>query len=385
MARIFSLIILLITITCSNSDAAKAPEKTVQWADRLLATANRPVSQWGSDCRLPWDALDANGAYLHAILKYGRDARLYAGLARSQMLLGEYSNAVRNFQSSLKLSPRDKVLKKELDLAALSESVSKLAIESLPKGHKVIRALRYSDRKGLVWLVLSAIHQKGPFDEYSDIRLTVLQKRSNQLKKLWQSDELARAQLDYANIVSLSLEDITADGKPEILVPLTFIGASWTPSYLAVYKWQNGKMRKLLGVSSELALTISDFNHDGRYEINNWHVVGWNLCHAEQPYWIDIYAYKNGAYQLADADFPWRYRELAAYIKKCLKKYPNDWELLKYQGVIYQIQRRPAAAQRYFKRALRMCRITLRDWTYSDIKPRMKYEIQDIEQRIQRF
>ncbi|MCX6344306.1 MAG: hypothetical protein NT018_04440 [Armatimonadetes bacterium] len=386
MARLFRLIsciFILVVIICSNAAAAKVPEKTLHWADRLLATANRPFSQWSGDCRRPWDALDAKDAYLQAIKKYGRDARLLTGLARSQMLLGEYSDAVRNYQNALQLTPRDKKLNNELGLVVLSESVSKLAIESLPKSHKVIRALRYPDQKGMVWFVLSAVHQEGHFDdEYSDIRLTVFQKRSSQLKKLWQSDALHHSQLDSANIISLLLEDITADGEPDILVPAIFVGGSWAPSYLAVFRWHNGKMRKLLGVSSDLPLIISDFNHDGRYEINNWHVVGWNLSHAEQPYWTNIYAYKNDKYQLANGDFPRQYRELAADIKQRLKTYPNDWELLKYQGIICQIQRRPAMALRYFKRALRIFRTTLGDETDPEFKPRMNHEIQDIERRI---
>jgi|GEM_PF-3688014 len=377
---------ILITLILCTTAFAKVPQKSLHWAERLLATANLPLTKCDNPYMHDWDAMNAEDAYKQVIHKYGMDTRLYAGLADSQMLLGKYKDAVKNYQSALKLSQKNKSLKIKLDLAIQSDYMSKLVLSSLQKNHKVVRILRISDSSGIVWLVLSAIRNKG-YNGNDDIRLTVFRVISNQPVLLWQSEKLCYSSPDLteASSVQLTLEDITGDKEPEIIVPTSFSGVSWTPSHIAIFRWQNGKMHKLLGVRSDTPLVISDLDHNGRYEVIGEHCIGSSMGHAGMPSWKDIYEYKNGIFQLADGDFPNQYRDLAIKIRQKLRKYPSDWSLFKYQGIIHQIQHNSSRALHSLKRALRTCKASLKNETDKEYRSYLAYNIQDIEHRIDRI
>jgi hypothetical protein len=188
---------------------------------------------------------------------------------------------------------------------------------------------------------------------YSDIKLTIVRKHGRELQTFWQSGRLGYPGFDEGryNVPYLACTDLAAESVPQLVVHMMIIGASAAPSRLEVFSWRGRQVKKILDIDSECPFIVRDFNRDGRYEICSYHPVGYELCHAEQPRWEDIYAYKNGSYQLANGDFPKEYNDLASEIGDALKRHPNDWELLKYSGIVNKIQHRNRAALYDLKRA----------------------------------
>lgn len=119
-----------------------------------------------------------------------------------------------------------------------------------------------------------------------------------------------------------------------------------------------------------------------RYEIINDHAIGYDLAHYEQPRWTNIYAYKNGTYQLANGDFPDEFRSLYSEISKQLKAHPSDPELLKYLGILYEIRKQPKQALEAYKKSLKAFDEYISGADTPELKAKYQWETNDIKQRI---
>ena len=340
-------IILVVLLSIISPAGASAPVKSILWAEKLQRFANRPPTEWGMGYWIQVDKEAALEAFQRVISKYGPDGRAYAGLARCQTELGDYCNALQSYKATQRLLPGHKAIRNEIGSIQEYLRVADYLKSHISKDSTILQVKRWLvDQNQQLWACLSAI--KKPFDdygwwEYSNIRLTIVSKQNGKVRVFWQSDKLGFCMPDTEfmdfNVVGLLIINLTGEKLPQILIQKTITGASAAPTHLNIFAWRNGEVTKLIGVASELPFTYHDFDHNGRIEICGYHTIGYELCHAEQPYWTDIYSYKNGCYQLANGDFPKQYKELSREIRQALKKYPSDWELLKYKRIVNRIAR----------------------------------------------
>lgn len=338
------IIIVLIVISAITPAQAAAPLKSILWAEKLQRYGNRPPTEWGMGYWIQMDQEVALRAFQRIISKYGPDGRAYAGLARCQTELGDYRNALQSYRASQRLLPGHKAIRNEIGRIQEYLRVADYLKSHISKDSTVLQVKRWPvDQNQQLWACLSAI--KKPFDdygwwEYSNIRLTIVSKQNGNFRLFWQSDKLGSSAFDSDfNVVGLLVINLSGEKLPQIMIQKTIIGASAAPTHLDIFALRTGRIIKLIGASSELPFTYHDFDHNGRIEICGYHTIGYELCHAEQPYWTDVYSYKNGCYQLANGDFPKQYKELSREIRQALKKYPSDWELLKYKRIVNRIAR----------------------------------------------
>jgi hypothetical protein len=204
---------------------------------------------------------------------------------------------------------------------------------------------------------------------------------------MWQSDALRDPRLKAAAFdeVALYVDDLTGDGIPEAAVSKVFVGGSWQPSHLDVFAWRSHQLTKILGLRSSLPIWIEDIGHDGRYEIGNYSDIGWDMSHAEQPYWTDIYAYKRGQYVLANAPFPREFHGWIRRLRTVLKRHPGDFEILKYEGIVHEIEGRPRAAFAAHRSAARECAALLEDERDPRLHARLEWQLNDIRRRISKL
>lgn len=413
LRKIAALICLILISTCANAGKGRyvivgydkdgcpilgpkeshIPAKSLRWAERLLKLAEKPITQWGTEYWPNLDQAMAVDAYQELIRKYGYNVKAYQGLGRSFMLQGKYKEAVSAFNS---ISYRSPSATRDFNLASSSLAASKAASKIIPKSLKVIRVAPYPipGQKG-IWAVLSGkwdIDKKTTPDmpyymTFNNLRIDLMKQINGNFVSIWHESNLGSKGYTDGEFsdVQLCLADLTKDGQQEIIIPGVFLGASWMPSHMDIFTWRSGKMIKLLGLGGHDPIIIKDLNHDGKYEVMNDFAIGWSPCHAEQPRWVDVYAYKNGTYQLADADFPWIYRDLAREIRTVLRHFPDDWQLLKYQAIIYHIQRRPELARRYLAKALKQIRSELAGETDSKFTTMLKYEQKEIGRLQKRY
>ena len=289
----------------------------------------------------PEVALHAFGSILR---KYGPDCRAYVGLARAQMLVGDYDLAAQSCRKALAMCPDSCAARLVLATAEQTADVVRVFGRSM-NGRKIGQAIRYAvGGKKNAWLVLSSrvIYENDrQIDTHTDARLSLLRMDGHRLTTVWQSRALGpgytQGRFDY---IRLHVLDLTGDRVPEALVTETQIGASWQPSHLDVFGRRGQEMVHELGVSSDEPLSIGDLNGDRRYEISSYRFIGDTLSHSQQPLWFDIYAFKHGCYQQANGDFPRQYRPLAAAIRQLLALHPNDAGLLGYRKRIGAMHRR---------------------------------------------
>jgi tetratricopeptide (TPR) repeat protein len=337
--------ILVVLLSIIGPAGASAPVKSIMWAEKLQRYADRPPTEWGMEYWIQVDKEAALEAFQSVVSKYGPDGRAYAGLARCQTELGYYRNALQSYKAAQRLLPGHKSTRHEILNVQEYLHVADFVKGHIPKDSTVLQVKRWSvDRNQHFWACLSSVKKKWDFGgswQYSNIRLTIVNKQNGKFRLFWQSDKLGSGALgtDYNdfNVVGLLVINLSGEGLPQIMIQKTITGASAAPTHLDIFAWRNGRIIKLIGVSSELPFTYHDFNHDDCIEICGYHTIGYGLAHAEQPYWKDIYAYKSGYYQLANGDFPKQYKDLSCEIRQALKKYPSDWELLKYKRIVNRI------------------------------------------------
>lgn len=337
---------LLTVISINALIAAPAPEASLQWAERILQRASQPPVGTTQQLGLPGqDARTAQGAFQTLVTRYDPTSRAWVGLARSYALLGKYDDSIQAFQQALNLAPKDSAIQLDLQHAEVYAKVAHAAARNLPKEQTVIRVLPYPSKSGTsYWTILSANVNNQVKDRpvYTDVYLTTFSGSPSNFSQVWQATNVGQdsyVQGEFNDIQAYAI-DVNGDGKLDLVVPEVLIGADWIPSYLSIYSWRDDQIVKLLGVKSQLQPAIVDLNGDGRYEVMTYYVIGKQMSHAEQPYWSDIYTYKNGNYQISDAQFPAQYNKVCSQINQTLKRYPTDPELKHYQSKCRQILKR---------------------------------------------
>jgi tetratricopeptide (TPR) repeat protein len=272
------------------------------------------------------------------------------------MALGKYEAAIKSLSKAQSLSLPDKEItdlsRQAKDLAIVANA----AVKMVPKDNIVLRVMRYANSR--TWVVLSAKVKVTRYSEYSvgtdvnDVHLTVLRGSPNRIRRAWQSRALGQPGDKYDE-AQIEMLDVTGDGRPEVLLINSVLGADSLPTYLAVFRKQGTSLRKIFGGWSREPQTIEDLDGDGSREITIYYRIGWSLGVAGMPFWSDIHSFKKGAYQLANGDFPGQYNDLRREIRDSLKDSPGDFELLLYLGRIYEIQKQPYKALVYYRRALK--------------------------------
>ncbi len=290
--------------------------------------------------------------------------RAWFALGRCQMRLGKYEAAVNSFGQALNLAPDHAAAEAGRERARELLQVAQFVQPRLPTGQQVIQLdeLKVGKPKGW-WVALcgKVSEREFPFDRFSDVHLNLYRETGQGLTRTWQyrlpGHAYASGFLDMRfGDVQFYILDLTADGLPEVVVGEVFHGASWAPSHLAVFAWRANRLTKILGVSSSFPAWIEDVNSDSCYEIRNLHNIGRSMGHAQQPYWSDIYAYKRGRYILANEDFPGKFEDWADELQQVLEEHPDDWEILKYLGIVHEIEERPHEALAAYHRAEKACR-----------------------------
>lgn len=143
--------------------------------------------------------------------------------------------------------------------------------------------------------------------------------------------------------------DLTGDGTPELAVELMIQGASWAPSYLAVFSLRNDALQPLLGLTSSEPLWLEDLNGDGQCEAGNTYEIGMSMSHAAQPRWTDIYAFDGQRYVLSNQRFPQEFREWPQTLSGAIQAHPKDPEILDYLGRTAEILGHPEEALGYYR------------------------------------
>ncbi len=381
-----------ILICCSSlvCQAKPIPVSSLRWAENLLARASNPINnQWTITT---FELSDAEEAFQQILYKYGRSSRAYNGLARCRMNRSHYTQAITAYRKSLELSPDKNMIYAELQTALLTQQVAKLAVPDLPNGHMLVSINRYPlPNQPNMWVVLSARVVLPKKDEwggwtepsYMDTCISVFMQDGSHLKKLCDFQKIGY-QEDYID-VHLLLHDMNHDGTKEIIVHLIASGGDHTPSYMNVFIWKNQQLHKVFGGFSDNPYLIKDINHDGRYEIIDDHMIGDYMCVADMPHWANIYAYKNGTFQLANGDYPSEFTTIQEYMKELLREFPRDTDLLEYLGTTYEIQKYPSLAIRSYRKAMQVYRHELNAERDPAGRARIQADINTIHQRIRRL
>ena len=356
--------ILLLSLMISiflipMADCAPAPEASIQWAQRLVARTslrNYP----SSECLPQLDLREAEQGFIGMLSKYGSDnGRVWARLADCQTRLGKYDKAVKSYNRALVLLPGHETLQKKLTEVGRQLSISHATLPLLPPGKIILQTLPYAVPSSTdLWVVLSATliedeETTSSWPTYTDCQITILKGRPDSLKRLWHSDVLgSKGYTDGEfNVIYLYAEDVTGDSIPDLVIPETYIGGSWIPSHIDIFTWKRNSLHHLLGAVSDYAPICKDLDNDGKIEVVVEHAVGRGLSHAEQPIWIDIYAFRNGTYQPANAYYPSEYYNLYRSFRRKLRENPDEYDLQYYLGRIYEIQRKSQNALKLYKKA----------------------------------
>jgi tetratricopeptide (TPR) repeat protein len=394
---IYVLSPLLFLLIVPSADCAQAVRVSTCWAERILAHSSfRHQLSHGTLAQV--ELRDAVQAFKIILSKYGgTNGTAWMGLARAQARLGQYDEAADSYTQAQALLSGQESLRRELGRVRDQQAIARAASIALPSGEKVLQALPYPARPDTdLWAVLSASIKRRegePHPPWPDItggHLTIFQGRPDSLKQIWRSGTLGYPGHTGGefNDIYLYVHDVTGNGNVDLVVTEAFIGADWIPSHIDIFRWVGNSLHHLLGAVSDDEPVMKDLRQDGRYEAMTYHSVGRGLSHAEQPQWLDIYAYEKGTYQIADESFASQYHQLYREILTQLGKHPNDMELLYYLGRIREIQRRPRAALRAYKRseqiAAREVEVDRQEKDQADLSHAAS-DLQEIRARISRL
>ncbi|MCK4325104.1 MAG: tetratricopeptide repeat protein [Armatimonadetes bacterium] len=337
---------------------------------------------------------DAEEIWRDVVQEHSTLPRAWFALGRCQMRLGKYEAAVNSFEQTLNLAPGHAAAEAGQQRARELLQVAQTVQPQLPTGQQVIQLdeLKVGKPKEW-WLTLCGKVSEREFSDerFSDVHLNLYRETGQRLTRTWQYRLRGHAHssgvLDMRfGDVQFYVLDLTADGVPEVVAGEVAYGASWAPSHLAVFTWRGGRLSKILGVSSSFPAWIEDVNGDGCYEIRNLYNIGWSMSHAEMPYWSDIYAYKRGRHVLANEDFPDEFEDWADKLQRVLEKHPDDWEILKYLGIVHEIEGRPGEALAAYRRAEKACRAEIEE-PGRDAQSRagLRCQLRDIQARIRKL
>ena len=85
-------------------------------------------------------------------------------------------------------------------------------------------------------------------------------------------------------------------------------------------------------------------------------------------------------------DFPEEVEDWADKLQQVLEKHPDDWEILKYLGIVHEIECRPDEALAAYRRAEKACRAEIKEWEDDpEFRTRLRGELKDIQGRIRRL
>lgn len=391
----FLCAVLLSTMCPAVALGKKTPRRQMSEA-RFLRHAERVLAAWRLATRLPQRRINiAEGVYeleqeLRAWVRRNPSSGwAYLLLGKCELEQANYIAAVAAFKAASSLPGGGAPARAQLAQAQNLRRAVQAAKPHLPSGNEVIQVEEISSASHRLWVVLSAkwSRKMGELERYSNAHLNVIGKNGDSARVLWQSPRLAADRFgeDECNETSLVVLHQRGLSVPHIALAQTVQGGSWAPSHLSVFGWDGMQLRKLLGVNADDRLWIDDIDGNGRREIGASHAIGYGLSHAEMPYWTDIYAWNGHTYVLANERFPWRFREVTCSLRTALRKYPDDHELLKYQGILEEIKGRPSAAMRHLRLAERSCKAELVTLEFPDLRPRVTWELNDIRSRIARL
>lgn len=386
-----TLVILTIAFALTVQGTDPKAEQALRWAEQKLKKVPAlpaRLRESVDDCSPRYDLKEAEEAFRRVIAKYGGTARAYVGLGECQLRSGDYGAAVNSFRKALKLSSSHAAARAGHQRVSQRLRIARSVSPQISKGSKVIQIQRFTPGKSnRLWTILSAeiSDVRDAVHPFSDVRLTLFKKAQRGYRKVWQSDRLKDPQhdIDAFSDVQLYVLDLTGDGVPEVAVWKVFRGASWMPSHLDVFAWRRNRLTKILGAGSSFPLWIEDINHDGRYEIGNYYEIGWDM--PGQPLWTDIYACKHGQYMLANRDFPKEFRGWTKKLREVLKDYPDDPEILKYLGIVHEIERRPKDALTAYRYASKACKARIKKETNSNFRVCLQRELNDLQRRTKKL
>ena len=152
--------------------------------------------------------------------------------------------------------------------------------------------------------------------------------------------------------VVLAVDDVTGDGVADIVSVLSDVAATRMPSRTSVYVWRDGRLVRVGAADPEGPMPIRDIDGDGARELFGARCIGSHMCHAEQPRWQDIYAYRDGWFRLSNREFPAEFEPYLGELRHKTRDCPDDGEVAEYLGWTLEIlgQRRQALTQ--YRRAL---------------------------------
>jgi hypothetical protein len=319
--------------------------------------------------------------------------RIHMALGRCALLLADYRAAVAEFETALRLSPSSVDAAASLQGAREPAAVADVVRPHLWAGNEIVQITNLSPRGApAVWAVLSAkwlrpSHKPDAWaDTFSDVHLTVVASLGGALRVLWQSQTLPaeHSAVGQFHEVPLFLVHQRGSSAPQLALAQNWHGVSRLPSHLSLFVWDGSQLRKVFGANGDEPLWIKDLNRDGRFEIGDTYGIGRSLSHAEMPRWTDIYAWNGRAYVPANRKMPRKFRGVARQLRTALRDHPEDFELLKYQGILDEIQHRPRAALRHFRLAGRACRAELSRNDNPGSRVSCKLELADIRNRLAR-
>lgn len=210
---------------------------------------------------------------------------------------------------------------------------------------------------------------------FDDVRLTVLCLAPGAPKQIPQSQELHELSGGTANALQLYVLD---EAPPKVIVEAVMIGAGWTPSNVAAFAWAHTKLVDVLSVFSNEPVWVQDLDGDGQREIGGVRLIGLGVAISDMPRWPDIYAYEGGEYVLDSRRFPRAFGEAGRQIQYQVGRHPNDFELLKYLGIYYEIAGDRSKALNAYQRAATMLEASeylprdLKVWERADISTRIR-------------
>lgn len=380
---------VVLALLRDGADPGDNREYRAAYAHECLARGPELPSPAGVERRgFLWKAIRT---FERVIARTGGNATDWTGLARAQLGFDRYPEALASARQALALAPEDPAARETARRAERLCIRSRRIASLLQGGYRPLR-LRPVPVSGsrVLWAVLCA-QGTGPLPDldspagptWSEPRLAIFEEANGNLRQVGALAPAGDPRFDGpVDEICLHVHDLTGDGVPEFTVATSFHGASWLPSHVSVFSWRRDGLVRLLGVNSSEPLWIADLNHDGRFEVGNRYEIGTTMCHAEQPRWTDIYAWKGGRYVLADGDFPEQYRALAQCVRQGLQAHPDDYELLKYEGILCEIERRPAAARTAYREAIHICAGELTGTSDQDVRERLSGEVADLRRRM---
>jgi tetratricopeptide (TPR) repeat protein len=356
--------VMLLAPSVSAAPRADASaDRSLRWAERLLEKEVHPRDRthtgWLSGTSTARDAFEA-------VLRKSRpSARGYLGLAACQQRLGDYAAALSSFEQVVRLAPASAAARRGADAARSSLQIASAVAPQLPQGERLLQVGRLvALPKQELWAVLSAKSAPGRDTfgrEYESPHLSLFRRTERGYSEAWQSGALDDPRFKGEHLgwnqIALDVFRYTGQEIPEVSVWKQYIGASASPCHLEVFKLERNRLTRILSATSDEEFRVQDLRRDGRYEVWDEYCIGYELSHAEQHRWNDIYAYdaRQGKYVQADRDFPGQFRRHAAEIVQLLRQH-RDPQLLEYLGVCREIEGRPGAALQAYREALELCR-----------------------------